>query len=73
LGHCAQLWVARAWARLLTSQRGQTATEFVGMLFVVAVIIAALARSDIGSSIAGGIKDLIDAVAGGGKAPPSDG
>jgi uncharacterized membrane protein len=63
----------RAWARLLTSQRGQTATEFVGMLFVVAVIIAALARSGIGGTIAGAIKDLVDAVAGGGKAPPSEG
>ena len=40
-------------------QRGQTAAEYMGILLIVSLIIAALFGAGIGTKIAGGVKDLI--------------
>jgi hypothetical protein len=48
----------------MRQQRGQTAAEYMGLLLVVLAIIAALAGSSIGATVAGGMKDLICAIGG---------
>ena len=45
--------------------RGQTAAEYVGVLLVVSVIIAAVANTKVGDQIVDKIKDLVDDIAGG--------
>ena len=40
-------------------QRGQTAAEYMGILLIVSLIIAALFGAGIGGKIAGGVKDLV--------------
>ena len=39
--------------------RGQTAAEYLGIIVVVAIIIAAIAQTDLGAAIATGISDQI--------------
>ncbi len=65
--------VVELWVRLqsrLSEERGQTAAEYMGLMFVIAVIIFALAQSGIGGDIAGEAKDLIKDIGGGGKEAP---
>jgi len=49
---------------VLHSARGQTASEYMGILLVVAVIIAAVVKSGIAGSIGDRIGDLVDAIGG---------
>jgi hypothetical protein len=51
-------------------QRGQVSVEYLGMLFVIAVIVYALTRAGLGDKIKNAINGLVDSVAGGGKEPP---
>jgi hypothetical protein len=51
-------------------QRGQVSVEYLGMLFVIAVIVFALTRAGLGDKIKNAINGLVDSVAGGGKEPP---
>jgi hypothetical protein len=66
----------RTWGALFEAetrvkeQRGQVSVEYLGMLFVIAVIVYALTRAGLGDKIKGAINGLIDSVAGGGKEPP---
>jgi len=46
----------------LTDDRGQTAAEYMGIIVVVAVILAAIAATGLGESISGYISDAIDNV-----------
>ncbi len=45
--------------RELRSATGQTAAEYLGVLLVVAALVAALAASSPGEAIAGGVRDAI--------------
>ncbi len=45
--------------RELRSATGQTAAEYLGVLLVVATLVAALAASSPGEAIAGGVRDAI--------------
>jgi Flp pilus assembly pilin Flp len=45
--------------------RGQTAAEYMGVLLVVSVIIAAVANTKVGDQIVDKITDLVDKIAGG--------
>lgn len=49
----------------LRDQRGQTAPEYMGMLLLVSLLVAALFTSGIGGSIAGQVEMLICRIAGG--------
>lgn len=51
------------WRRLARSQRGQTAAEYMGVLLVVGVIIAAVAASPIAGTISSAIECEIESVA----------
>ena len=62
--------VLELWVRMqtrLSEERGQTAAEYMGILFVVAIIIGAVVAIDIDDKIAGAARDLIDSISGGGK------
>jgi len=48
----------------LRHQAGQTAAEYVGLILLVAVIVAALAASSPGAALAGGIRDAVCQVTG---------
>jgi hypothetical protein len=52
-------------AQRVRENRGQTAAEYMGVLLVVSVIIAAVANTKVGDQIVGKLKDLVDAIAGG--------
>jgi Flp pilus assembly pilin Flp len=52
-------------AQRVRDNRGQTAAEYMGVLLVVSVIIAAVAQTKVGDQIVGKLKDLVDAIAGG--------
>lgn len=60
-----ELWV-RAQNRL-AEDRGQTAAEYMGILFIVAIIIGALVTAKVHEAIADAAGKLIDEIAGGGK------
>ena len=45
--------------------RGQTAAEYVGVLLVVSVIIAAVATTDVGHDITSKLSSLVGDIAGG--------
>jgi pilus assembly protein Flp/PilA len=45
--------------------RGQTAAEYVGVLLVVSVIIAAIAKTDVGHDITDKLSSLVSDIAGG--------
>ena len=45
--------------------RGQTAAEYMGVLLVVSVIIAAVANTKVGDQIVDKIKELVDDIGGG--------
>src|SRR3954468_16513412 len=49
------------------SERGQTASEYMGILLLVAVIIGTLVQSGVAGKIANGATDMVQAIAGGGK------
>jgi hypothetical protein len=46
------------------SSRGQTAAEYIGVLLVVSVIIAALATTDLGHEITRQLSSLVRDIAG---------
>jgi general stress protein CsbA len=48
--------------------RGQTAAEYIGVLLVVSVIIAAIAATDLGHDITHKLSDLVRDIAGGDSA-----
>src|SRR3954471_15034641 len=50
-------------AGIVRHQRGQTAAEYMGVLLLVAAIIAALVASDVGAKVAGGIDNAVCAIA----------
>lgn len=50
--------------RLEADEEGQTAAEYVGIIVVVAAIIAVLASSDIGQNIVNGINSTIQRIVG---------
>ena len=60
-----ELWV-RAQNRL-AEDRGQTAAEYMGILFIVAIIIGAIVAAGIHKDIADAADDLIKDISGGGK------
>jgi hypothetical protein len=71
---------ARAYGHSIVRQeRGQTAAEYVGVLLLVAVIVAAIASSGIGSAIADGVGGAVCRIAeqpcadASLRDPPSDG
>ena len=47
----------------MREQRGQTAAEYLGVLLLVAVIVAAIASSGIGSAIADGVGGAVCRIA----------
>ena len=49
--------------------RGQTAAEYLGVLLVVSVIIAALATTDVGHDITARLSELVRDIAGGDLGP----
>ncbi len=49
----------------LQGVRGQTAAEYLGVLLVVSVIIAALATTDVGHDITARLSELVQDIAGG--------
>ena len=49
---------------MLQNERGQTATEYTGMLLVVALIVAALATSSVAAGLAGNIEALVCQISG---------
>src|SRR5262245_63198960 len=57
----------------MRGQRGQTAAEYVGVLLVVSVIIAAVATTNVGTAIAQQLDRLVCEIADGEncKAPPA--
>ena len=62
--------VLELWVRMqtrLSEERGQTAAEYMGILFVVAIIIGAVVAIDIDDQIANAAESLIDEISGGGK------
>ena len=59
--HLPVLWRAR-----LLSERGQSAAEYLGVIIVVAAVIAALSQSGIGSDIAKFLKDTVGDISSGG-------
>jgi hypothetical protein len=62
-------WVALtgALAERAREQRGQTAAEYMGILFIVALIIGALITAKVPSKIGDAAGTLVDEIAGGGK------
>ena len=68
--HCIEAYVGfeslvLGLAQRVRENRGQTAAEYMGVLLVVSVIIAAVANTKVGDQIVGKLKDLVDAIAGG--------
>jgi hypothetical protein len=51
--------------RLYVGVRGQTAAEYVGVLLVVSVIIAAVATTGVGHDITDKLSDLVRDISGG--------
>jgi len=51
--------------RTIRSQRGQTAVEYLGLLLLLAVVVAALLASPIGGTLSDGIRAAICRVLGG--------
>jgi len=49
--------------RMANNDRGQTAAEYLGLIVVVAAIIAVLATTDIGNKIKTAISSQIDKIA----------
>ena len=62
----AQAGAVAARARL-AEDRGQTAAEYMGILFIVAIIIGALVAAGIHKDIADAADGLIKDISGGGK------
>ena len=60
-----ELWV-RAQNRL-AEDRGQTAAEYMGILFIVAIIIGAIVGLKVHQDIANAVDGLIKDISGGGK------
>jgi hypothetical protein len=65
-------WIAlsgagRAGAERAREQRGQTAAEYMGLLFVIALIIGALISVGVPGTIADAANGLIEDISKGGK------
>jgi Flp pilus assembly pilin Flp len=68
--HCVEAYVGLealvvGLAQRVRENRGQTAAEYMGVLLVVSVIIAAVANTKVGDQIVGKLKSLVDDIAGG--------
>ena len=62
--------VLELWVRMqtrLSEERGQTAAEYMGILFIVAIIIGAIVALKIHKDIAQAADDLIKDISGGGR------
>ena len=57
--------------RLRSEERGQTAAEYLGVLVVVSVIIAAVAGTGVGDDIKNWIHDVVQKISGGNSAKGS--
>lgn len=53
-------------------ERGQTAAEYLGVVLLVAVIIAAVVTSGVGETIKRELQDIVEAIVGG-KDPKGEG
>lgn len=60
-----RLVVTQIWMRGKVTDRGQTSFEYLGIAVVIAVIIGALATTEIGTTIRGAIVTAIGRIAGG--------
>jgi hypothetical protein len=60
----AVFWV-RVYLLRAGRSRGQTAAEYVGVLLVVSVVIAAVAATDFGHDITHRLSDLVRDISGG--------
>jgi hypothetical protein len=56
---------SRALVERARSARGQTAAEYMGVLLVVSVIIAAVGMTDLGHDITSRLSELVQDIAGG--------
>jgi Flp pilus assembly pilin Flp len=56
---------SRALVVRALSERGQTAAEYLGVLHVVSVIIAAVATTDMGHDITTRLSELVQDISGG--------
>jgi Flp pilus assembly pilin Flp len=54
--------------RLQSEERGQTAAEYLGVLVIVSVIIAAVAGTGVGDDIKNWIHDVVQKISGGNSA-----
>jgi Flp pilus assembly pilin Flp len=68
--HCIEAYVGvesflTGLAARARENRGQTAAEYMGVLLVVSVIIAAVAQTKVGDQIVTKIGNLVDDIAGG--------
>ena len=54
--------------RLSDEERGQTAAEYLGVLVIVSVIIAAVAGTGVGDDIKNWIHDVVEKISGGNSA-----
>jgi hypothetical protein len=53
---------------------GQTAAEYMGVLLLIALIVGALVALNVPNTVAQGIKDIVNEIKGGGRAPaPAEG
>ncbi|MFC5030317.1 hypothetical protein ACQFX6_24940 [Streptomyces sp. DSM 41987] len=60
-----RLVVTQIWMRERATDRGQTSFEYLGIAVVIAVIIGALATTDIGTTIRTAIINAIGKISGG--------
>ena len=63
--YVGQVFWVRVYLLRAGRSRGQTAAEYVGVLLVVSVIIAAVAATDLGHDITHKLSDLVRDISGG--------
>jgi hypothetical protein len=55
----------------MRSQRGQAAAEYMGILFIVALIIAAIVGTGLPGKVAGGARDAVCSITGAACSEPA--
>jgi Flp pilus assembly pilin Flp len=60
-------------AKRVNDPTGQTAAEYMGILLLIAAILAAIFTLNLDDKISGAIRDAIDGIIGGAKGPAADG
>ena len=66
--HVRTTTALNALAERVREERGQTAAEYLGVLVVVSVIIAAVAGTGVGDDIKGWIHDVVEKISKGDSA-----